>query len=100
MAAFSGKWFGTWDGTQDHILVVEEITPGGANVIYAWGTAPRWNIMEPEWVRLTGYFESGRLRVVTLGNNVVFYELTSDSTLAAHYNHQWGTSRATLRKFP
>jgi hypothetical protein len=39
VAAFSGKWFGTWKGDVqgEHILVVEAIDPPHALVINAWG---------------------------------------------------------------
>jgi hypothetical protein len=51
LAAFSGKWSGVWDGILQHVLVVEEITPPHAVVIYAWGTAPQWQIAQPGWSR-------------------------------------------------
>ena len=43
IAAFSGKWEGNWDKTLDAILIVEEIGPEKAKIIYAWGDAPEWN---------------------------------------------------------
>jgi hypothetical protein len=38
LAAFAGKWVGTWEGDAkfEHILVVEAIDPPHARVIYAW----------------------------------------------------------------
>ena len=44
MAAFSGKWVGMWDGQLRTTLVVEEITPPTAKVIYSWGDNPRSDI--------------------------------------------------------
>ena len=43
IAAFSGKWEGNWDKTLDAVLIVEEIGPEKAKIIYAWGDAPEWN---------------------------------------------------------
>lgn len=39
LAAFSGRWEGTWEGVRplDSILIVETIEPEKAKVIYAWG---------------------------------------------------------------
>ena len=34
-AAFSGKWEGIWDNVLPGVLVVEEVTPPNASVIYA-----------------------------------------------------------------
>ena len=41
LAAFTGRWAGQWDGLLPHILIVEEVQPPHARVIYAWGTAPQ-----------------------------------------------------------
>jgi len=43
VAAFSGRWEGTWEGVRplDSILVVETIEPEKAKVIYAWGGPSR-----------------------------------------------------------
>lgn len=39
IAAFSGRWEGTWEGSRplDSILIVENIEPEKAKVVYAWG---------------------------------------------------------------
>jgi hypothetical protein len=42
--AFSGKWKGSWQNTMDFILVITEINKEKAEVIYAYGDAPVWNI--------------------------------------------------------
>jgi len=44
IAAYSGKWVGSWSGILDAILIVEEVNPERAKVLYAWGDAPRWNV--------------------------------------------------------
>ena len=46
LAAFSGKWNGTWSGTLEAVLIVEEIDAQRAKVIYAWGDAPTWQIVK------------------------------------------------------
>ena len=40
IGGFSGKWVGIWDDTLEHVLVVEQINPPNAVVIYASGEAP------------------------------------------------------------
>lgn len=37
IAAFSGRWEGTWEGDLDSILIVEKIGLEKAKIIYAWG---------------------------------------------------------------
>ena len=44
IGAFSGRWEGTWEGTLQAVLIVEEIGPEKAKVIYAWADAPAWNV--------------------------------------------------------
>ena len=46
IGAFSGRWEGTWDGTMEAILIVEEIGPEKAKVIYAWSDAPTWKVKQ------------------------------------------------------
>ena len=46
IGAFSGRWEGTWDGLMETILIVEEIGPEKAKIIYAWADAPAWNVKQ------------------------------------------------------
>ena len=71
LAAFSGKWFGTWEGDVklEFILVVEAIDPPHALVIVAWGngtvgagTAHPRRVLS-DWQRLRGQFVEGTLQV-------------------------------------
>ena len=38
--AFSGKWTGKWDGFQDAILIVEQISFNDTLMVYAWSKVP------------------------------------------------------------
>lgn len=43
LRAYSGRWYGVWDGVLPHVLVVEEIlAPDQVKVIYAWGHSMQW----------------------------------------------------------
>lgn len=97
MAAFSGKWSGSWDGMLDHILVVENITPPTASVIYANGAAPPWGIYQPSWGRVPGDFIGGALKL-TLRNATAIYRMQSDDRLDAIYQVGNTTARATLTR--
>ena len=44
IAAFSGKWKGSWQNQMDFILVIMEIDRDKAEVIYAFADAPAWGI--------------------------------------------------------
>jgi len=91
LAAFSGKWTGTWVGrlqerqrSRDHVLIVEEIRGTTANVIFAMGSGFQFedtpNPM-PAWQRVTGRFVDGALRLYfpALGVTVTYRMLSNDT---------------------
>ena len=91
LAAFSGKWFGTWEGdrTGELIVVVEAIDPPHALVIVAWGngtvgagTAHPRRVLS-NWFRVRGQFVEGTLQVSLPGGGTWSYRLQPDGTLAA-----------------
>jgi hypothetical protein len=96
LAAFSGTWSGVWDGLLPHVLVVEEIVPPHAVVIYAWGTAPQWQVTQPGWSRVRGAFVEGALKLSLRGPATAMYRLQPDGTLDATYEWAGGISRAHL----
>jgi hypothetical protein len=98
LAAFSGKWSGVWDGLLHHVLVVEEITPPHAVVVYAWGTAPQWQIAQPGWSRVQGEFVDGALKLSLRHPATAMYRLQPDGTLDAIYEWAGGISRANLTR--
>ena len=61
-AAFSGTWGGLWDGWMTTILVVEEITPDGARIVFAHGPQEDWGFEEAYWTRSPAVFVNGALR--------------------------------------
>jgi hypothetical protein len=98
LAAFSGKWSGVWDGILHHVLVVKEIDPPHAVVIYAWGTAPQWQIDRPGWSRVQGKCVDGVLTLSLRRPATVIYRLQPDGTLDATYEWAGGISRAHLTR--
>jgi beta-aspartyl-peptidase (threonine type) len=84
-AAFIGAWGGVWTGISlKHVLVVEEIGPESAKVIYAFGPQPE--LGPGLYMRLPASFVGGRLQVTEpsdLGGHVVTFRLNPDGTLAA-----------------
>ena len=97
----SGKWFGVWDGILQHVLVVEQINPPSVTAIYAYGSAPSWNINNPSYSRLQGEIEPGMLRL-TLRRTAatVTYRIQPDGTLDATYETRSGILRAKMRRMP
>ena len=93
---FSGKWSGVWDGILKHILVVEEINPPEANVIYAWGTAPNWRIYEPNSVRVKGTYADGVLNLSLSNGAKVTYRMLADGTLDGAYELRGNISRTKM----
>jgi hypothetical protein len=100
LASFSGLWAGAWDNILDHVLVVEKVYPWHANVIYAHGSAPLWNIFEGRWYRALGKFENGVLTLVIPNRPVtITYRLAPDGTLRGSYKGrtgEWGTVSSTV----
>jgi hypothetical protein len=96
LTAFSGKWSGVWDGILHHMLVVEEIIPPQAVVIYAWGTAPQWQIAQPSWSRVRSEIMEGALQLSLRGPATTIYRLRPNGTLDATYEWAGGIWRATL----
>src|SRR5262249_18877162 len=107
LAAFSGKWFGTWEGyiTNEQLLVVEAIDPPHAQVILAWGngtvgagTAHPRRLLS-NWQRLRGKFVEGTLQMPFPNGITEIYRLQPDGTLAATNTWRGGeVSRATMTR--
>ena len=96
--AFSGKWFGVWDGILEHILVVEQINPPNTTVIYAIGKAPSWDIANPSFSRVQAQIEPKVLKFSSRRPATVTYRLQSDGTLDATYEWSGGISRAKMKR--
>ena len=85
----------------DHILVVEEIRANEVMVVYAYGTAPLWNIYQAQAVRLKGKFVDSDL-VVELPRSqaTATYHLKNNGTITAtrETTHGGGHAQATMRR--
>ena len=99
LAAFSGKWFGTWEGdrTGELIVVVEAIDPPHALLINAWGngTVGRHGTPAAGPVKLVPCawaFVEGALQVSLPGGGTWSYRLQPDGTLAATLTWRSGVS--------
>jgi putative ABC transport system substrate-binding protein len=107
LAAFSGKWFGTWEGDvkAEAILIIETIDPPHALGIVAWGNGTKgagtahplrvWS----NWFRVRGQFVEGALLQVSLPYSATeSYRLQPDGTLAATLTQRGETSRTTMTR--
>src|SRR5262249_9137183 len=108
LAAFSGKWVGTWEGdrTGEHILVVEAIDPPHAQVIYAEGndtvgagTTHQQRLLS-NWFHLRGQFVEGTLQVIGLGGGPSSARRQPDGTLAVTQTWLGAVSRSTMTRTP
>jgi putative ABC transport system substrate-binding protein len=106
LAAFSGKWFGTWEGdrTGELIVVVEAIDPPHARLINAWGngivgagTANPRPVLS-NWFRVRGQFVEGTLQVSLPDGRTLSYRLQPDGTLAVTVHSRGEASRATMTR--
>ncbi len=98
---FSGKWFEVWDGILQDVLVIEQINAPNATAIYAYGSAPSWNINNPSYARVQGEIKPKILKL-TLRRTAatVTCRLQPDGTLDATYETRTGISRAKMRRMP
>jgi hypothetical protein len=98
-AAFLGKWFGRWDGSLSHVLIVEEIVanPPRVMVVYAWGT--NQVVQRPGWSRARGRFSGNDLYLDRFPNGAqVIYRMLPGESLDATYEVGSTVSRATMRR--
>lgn len=104
LAAFSGKWAGTWaprafnDKSLHHVLVVEEVGPVEATAVYAYGLG--W-YDTPGWVRVKGQFVGSVLRLGPFPRTraTATYRMLPDGTLDANWEEPSGLrSRATMTR--
>jgi imidazolonepropionase-like amidohydrolase len=94
VAAFSGAWTGKWDGVLEHRLVVEDIDPPTARVIYAWGSG----VSRPGWTRVRGELSQGTLTLELPRPATVTYRQQADDSLDATYQWQGGSARTQMRR--
>lgn len=96
---FAGKWTGSWDGTLDHVLIVEEIaSPKKITAIYAWGTAPNWNINKPGFTRVRGKIVGGKLEIRLRNGAAVTYAQTSPDELRGEYELSGTINQGTFKR--
>jgi len=83
---FSGVWRGLWGGVMDHVLIVEQIAPSGeATLVYAWGDAPKWNIVRG-WSRVEATIEGDEIDVDRFPNGAeADYTLEGPDSLSGDY---------------
>ncbi|MGH8066892.1 MAG: amidohydrolase family protein [Candidatus Entotheonellia bacterium] len=94
MAFFSGAWSGLWYGILEHRLVVEDIDPPTARVIYAVGAG----VGRPNWTRVRGEIVEGSLTLILSRPATVTYRRQPDGTLEATYEWAGGRSRARMTR--
>jgi hypothetical protein len=82
IASFSGKWAGKWSGNLDAILIVEEITPEKAKVVYAWGDAPSWNLRNG-YSRHEATVAIGRSAELAFGGGSVNFTVSMNNDLSS-----------------
>jgi len=63
-----------------------------------YGTARRWHISKPGWLRVEGKFEGGALRGVLKNGAVVTYKPQPDGTLHGTYELNGYSYLTTLNK--
>ena len=106
IAAFSGKWIGTWEGdrTGELIVVVEAIDPPHALLINAWsngtvgaGTERPRRVLS-NWFRLRGQFVEDTLQVSLPDGRILSYRRQPDGTLAVTVHSRGEVSHVTMTR--
>ncbi len=88
LAGFSGVWAGVIRGTINVLLVVEEITAGGARVVFGHGIDEDWDANQGHGARYQAEFVDGALRFATDSpkHGRINFRILSDTSLEAIYN--------------
>jgi dienelactone hydrolase len=96
IAAFAGAWGpASWDGVLPHVLVVEHVDASGRVIaVYAIG-ANEVRHIKPEWQRLEGHIEGGKLILASTRVTLV-YEMMAGRELFGRYQSSAGEI-ATIR---
>lgn len=71
IAAFTGNWTGNWGGNLDASIIVEDVTPETAKVVYTWGDSAVWNLQRGS----TSYqatITPGQPATLTFGKKITF----------------------------
>ena len=96
IAAFSGKWMGTWDIKLDHVLVVERIEGNKAHVLYAWGAVEEWGL-KAGFTRDVGTIRGNVLTLLRKNSSIVEYRISKKGDrLDARYERLGRTSQAVM----
>jgi putative ABC transport system substrate-binding protein len=106
LAAFSGKWVGTWEGdrTGELIVIVEAIDLPHVLLINAWGngtvgagTAHPRRVLS-NWFRVRGQFVEGTLQVSLPDGRTLSYRSQPDGTLAVTVHARGEVSHVTMTR--
>lgn len=97
LASFSGIWEGSEDGVLPNRLIVEEIFPTWASIVYHWADSPTGNVKAGRARVLARVLPDGRLR---WGYPVRFtLELADDGmSIKGSIERAGAASRFTLKK--
>ena len=102
VAAFSGKWVGSWEDRLHSILVVQKIHPPDAKgafkveAIYSRGVHSPWFITTPGFRDVQGEIKDGQL-TLWLGRANAYYRVSSPSTLQGEW-HSGAVYKGTFQK--
>lgn len=95
-AGFSGVWTGTWPGGRSHVLIVEEVGPESAIVVYGLGAAGG---RQPTWFRRKARIADDRLIVEIASDERIAYTRRADGGLSGAWAHDDGrTGRVALAR--
>lgn len=100
MAAFVGRWEGTWGDDLDGKLAVQRVTAqGGMTGVYAWGDKP--GRFEAGSSPVKGTIVGDMLTLETFGNGATArYKLIDPDTLRGEYVLPGNTSVGFFRRAP
>jgi hypothetical protein len=104
IAAFSGKWGGSWEKRLDFILIVKEIDQEKAEVIYAWGgSRSDYNIFTAKIISgkepRIEFWSSGMGPQATRTKRFWTFEMQKDlKTLKGTYDSDWGIWKTIAEK--
>lgn len=96
----TGIYTGRWEKADfrlNHTLVITKVTEDGkASALYAYGTAPKFNIRRPDCLRVEGKLEDGVLTVQLPRDVTASYKVEGNGSLTATYRSARGETPGNL----
>jgi len=99
LAAFSGAWYGTWYAGRDFAIIIEQMNPQTASLIYAWGPSKFNNRSEAGSIKTTAQIDNAQMKFKPWDDSVVV-TLRADGNLGVDWSSDNWSGRSIASRWP